>query len=137
MAGFLTPLELEYIDGHLWEVTAPFEYCVGSETSETKVVVPKGFITDFASVPKVLWNMLPPTGSYGKAAVVHDFLYQHPWVNIPGPVTTKILDRKSCDDIFNEAMGVLNVGTWTRRLVYSGVRVGGWKPWNEYRAKGQ
>lgn len=137
MAGFLTPLELMYIDGHLWEVIAPFEYGVGAETSDTKVVVPIGFITDFASVPKVLWNLLPPTGSYGKAAVVHDMLYQHPWVQIPGPVATKSLDRKSCDDIFNEAMGVLQVGKWTRRMVYSGVRVGGWKPWSEYRAKGQ
>lgn len=141
MAGFLTPLELEYIDGHIWELTAPFEYCVGSKDSNVKVIIPKGFITDFASVPKILWNLLPPTGSYGKAAVVHDYLYQHPWVTIydvpaqPTWFRTELKIRKECDEILNEAMQVLNVGKWTRRMVYTGVRVGGWKPWNSYREK--
>jgi len=37
--------------------------------------VPAGFVTDFASTPRALWSVIPPTGRYQLAAVVHDFLY--------------------------------------------------------------
>jgi hypothetical protein len=139
MAGFLTPLELEYLDGHLWKVTSPFEYCIGSADSTIKVVIPTGFFTDFASVPRVLWSLFPPTGVYGKAAVVHDWLYQTPSLtdyDFKDPAESWDITRKECDDILKEAMEVLTVGLWTCRMVYSGVRMGGWKPWNEYRSKG-
>jgi len=36
--------------------------------------VPKGFITDGASIPRGLWWLFPPVGRYFKAAVVHDYL---------------------------------------------------------------
>jgi Protein of unknown function (DUF1353) len=39
------------------------------------IVVPAGFVTDFASTPRALWSVIPPTGRYQLAAVVHDFLY--------------------------------------------------------------
>lgn len=135
MAGFLTPLELEYIDGHLWEIKAPFEYRVGHEFSETMVVIPDGFITDFASVPRFLWPLLPPTGPYGKAAVVHDWLYQFPQLMIPEQPKTRVINRAEADSILNEAMEVLEVGKMIRWSIYSGVRVGGWKPWDWYREK--
>ena len=136
MAGFLTPLRLEYLDGHLWKVIEPFEYCVGSEFSTVKVVIPTGFFTDFASVPRVLWSLLPPTGPYGKAAVVHDWLYQNPeLLDYSEPCDPMPLSRSDCDTVFFEAMGVLSVGNWTRGAVYSGVRVGGWHPWNSYRSR--
>lgn len=38
------------------------------------VVVPAGFVTDGASVPRPLWPLFPPTGRYFAAAVVHDWL---------------------------------------------------------------
>ena len=136
MAGFLKPLVVTPLpDGRFWQTTRDMEYCVGAPDSAVRVVVPTGFETDFASVPRLLWPVLPPTGKYTAAAVVHDWLYQHPWVVLTGLVVTKILNRAECDGIFNEAMQVLSVGTWTRRTVYSGVRVGGWVTWRKYRAK--
>ena len=38
------------------------------------VRVPKGFHTDFASTPRILQSLFPPTGAWTKAAVVHDWL---------------------------------------------------------------
>src|SRR4051812_5700781 len=37
--------------------------------------VPAKFVTDLASIPQILWNILPPIGAYDAAAVVHDYLY--------------------------------------------------------------
>ncbi len=39
------------------------------------VEVPKGFVTDLASIPQVFWNVLRPDDKYAYAAIVHDYLY--------------------------------------------------------------
>lgn len=133
MAKFLTPLELEFIDGMMWRVTAEFDYHLGASNGIERVSVPAGFLTDFASVPRGLWNLLPPIGLYGKAAVVHDWLYQNSWLE-SGPLGwARPVTRAEADSILLEGMKILGVGWWIRHLIYAGVRIGGWKPWNAYR----
>lgn len=46
-----------------------------------KMIVEKGFITDFASVPKWLWWLFPPRkGNEADIAfIVHDYLYRDGW----------------------------------------------------------
>jgi hypothetical protein len=41
----------------------------------SSVTVPVGFVTDFASIPRVFWSLLRPDGVYTYPAIVHDFLY--------------------------------------------------------------
>lgn len=110
---FLRPLVLEYIDGHNWRVVNEFAYL--SDLHPYIVQVPAGFTTDFASVPRFLWNIFSPTGSYGKAAVIHDYLYRTP----------HIATKREADDIFNEAMQALGTGWWTRNTLYRAVRMFG------------
>lgn len=130
--GFFQPLELEYMDGHLWRLTACFDYHLKHDNGREVVPVPIGFVTDFASIPRVLWNILPPTGGYGKAAVIHDALYQKRIVtNVAG--ISRFVDRGEADAILKEAMEVLGVGWFTRWTIYSGVRTGGWLAWGRYR----
>lgn len=139
MAGFLSPLELEYLDGRQWRITQPFEYCLGRPESLERVIIPTGFVTDFASIPRMLWTLLPPTGAYGKAAVVHDWLYQKRlittlWPTTDVPVRSRLCSRGEADHTLLEAMQVLGV-TWpTRSTIYAGVRTGGWVTWNKYRS---
>lgn len=40
-------------------------------------VVPKGFVTDGASVPRLFWWFASPSGDLFEASVVHDFLYKN------------------------------------------------------------
>lgn len=130
MSQFTTPLELEFIDGRTWKVTEPFVYDVGALGSWETISVPAGFVTDFASIPRGLWNLLPPTGLYAKAAVLHDYLYRGGttmYFDHDKPVT-----RARADAIFYEAMGVLGVMWWSKWLVYAGVRLGGWPTWHHY-----
>lgn len=42
-----------------------------------EVVVPQGFITDGASIPKLLWPLISPFGPLLEGAIIHDFGYQH------------------------------------------------------------
>ena len=78
------------------------------------IVVPAGFVTDLASTPKVLWSLFPPHDDYAKAAILHDYLY----------ATAKV-SREEADYIFYEAMGVLGVPLWKRRIIYRAVRLFG------------
>ena len=48
----------------------------GVTTKETgEVTVPKGYITDLASVPRACWAFIAPF-DVARAAVVHDILYE-------------------------------------------------------------
>lgn len=40
-------------------------------------IVPAGFITDGATIPRFLWCLLPPNGSYFDEAVLHDYLVRN------------------------------------------------------------
>lgn len=136
MAGFLSPLRVERLDGSKWKVLEDFEYCVGAADSNIIIDVPAGFITDFGSVPKAVWNLIPPVGGpCDKAYVIHDMLYQYPYVQWTEPVEAHLISRGYADSVLNEAMQVLNVGRLLRWSVYTGVRVGGWKAWDGYRAR--
>lgn len=137
MAGFLTPLRLEYIDGREWKVITPFEYCLGAPNGPERLYVHPNFITDFASIPRILWAILPPTGAYGKAAVLHDWLYRGHFIS---SVTAagfgwRRPTRAEADHILLEAMQVLGVDWLTRYTIYAGVRIGGWMTWRKYHPK--
>jgi len=130
MSTFTTELKVIHVDGKFWEVLAPFEYHVGDEDGAELVCVDAHFITDFASIPRWAWSIIGhPAGRYGKAAVVHDWLYQYPDDGV-----TNDRSRRRCDQIFLEGMKVLGVPWWKRTLMYTAVRIGGGKPWREYRA---
>lgn len=115
--SFLTPLHLEYLDGpgagREFRLLSGFDYTTSVNDIGT-IRVPAGFVTDFASVPRFFWRLFPPTGAYGKAAVIHDYLYR-----------CTELARDVCDQIFLEAMECLGVDWVTRRIIYRAVRLFG------------
>ncbi len=88
------------------------------------VEIPEGMTTDLASVPRLLWPILPPHGSYGPAAIVHDWLYRHHTIDGQAMIT-----RAQADAIFLAAMQELGVGWATRWTIYLAVRIGAWWAW--------
>lgn len=133
MNGFMGDLVAKQLDDpRYWMIYIPFTYRVGDPNGDMFVNIPRGFVTDFASIPRGLWNVFPPaTSKFSKAAVVHDVLYKRGWIERGRHHVS--LTRKDCDDILKEAMEVAGVNWLSRQLIYAGVRVGGWKPWNAYR----
>ena len=39
------------------------------------ISVPKGFVTDLASIPRLFWTIFPPAAAYSYPAIIHDYLY--------------------------------------------------------------
>lgn len=109
-SSFTTPLIVELVGENRYKINEPFEYHVGDFPSDDIVRVPVGFITDFASIPRALWSIMPPDGKYAKAAVIHDYMYSN-----------AIKTKKEADEIFFEAMGVLGVPVWQKWVMYEAV----------------
>jgi hypothetical protein len=86
------------------------------------VDVPLGFVTDFASIPRVFWSALPRDGSYTYAAIIHDFLY---W--------TQATTREAADDVFYEAMLDFKVNPIAREAIFTAVRLAGGSAWDQNR----
>lgn len=89
---------------------------------KTKVQIPKGFISDGASVPRLLWAIFPPFHRYTESAIIHDFLYK-----------TQFIDRKDCDKIFLDCMLEDGVNKIVAYLFYYNVRLFGELAWNKYK----
>ena len=116
-----TKLRITPIDKH-WK---NFELLTDYQcTSGTRI--PKGFITNFASSPKILWWIVSPMGSYGYAALEHDYLYSI--ADIP---------RKNIDKIFYQAMKRHEVKLWKRLPIYYAVRLFGGKYYKQEELKNE
>ena len=94
----------------LWILETPLEYV----STLANVTVPKGFITDFASVPRLPFVYDVLANMAQRAAVVHDYLY-----------SMGIVPRAIADKVLLEAMKISGVSWAKRNAIYLGVRIGG------------
>lgn len=109
-ARFLLPLDVTPLDdGVNWRVNGAFIF--ESQVLNRIIAIPDGFITDFASVPRFLWETLPPWGKYGRGSVVHDYLYR-----TPGQAS-----KDDADHVFLECMIVGGVSAVIRDVMFEGV----------------
>jgi len=130
VSQFTQPLDIRQLpDGKTWELLTSFDYHVGTEDSDEVITVEAGFISDGGSIPPFAWPIVGhPLDEFAAAAFLHDWLYQHPASGVE-----KDRSRRRCDQIFLEALIVLEIGWLRRTTMYSLVRLGGWKAWNKYR----
>jgi hypothetical protein len=102
-----------FSDHQDWMLVKDLIYTIGE--TETQIIVPAGFVSDFASVPgwaqAISFGKLTPHGEYSRAAIVHDFLY---WAQ---PCT-----RLQADNLFMIAMKESGVDETTRGRFYNAVR---------------
>ena len=103
------------------------KYCGVRVTNKNVVSVPKGYITDLASVPRFCWAFIAPF-DVARAAVVHDILYEKINTAYKGEKILTKHDReryrKVADDVFKEGMesAVPPVPKWKIWAAYNAVR---------------
>ena len=114
-----------FADGENSILNENLEYRVGD--TKFTIVVPKGFVTDFASTPRAIWAVLPPAAAYQLAAIVHDFLY---W--------DQGCTREQADALLRVAMAESKVDAFKRDIIWRAVRNFGQGPWtSNAREKGE
>lgn len=101
-----------------WKVHEPIVIRIyGSE-----MVIPKGFVCDFASVPKFMKPLFPDKAIYSTAAVVHDHLYK-----------TGLSSKWMADAVFCELLACAHCAWITRMSMWLGVAMFGFVAWRKHR----
>lgn len=118
----------------LWALSADLSY--RTHAGDT-IAVPKGMVTDLASIPRLVQGLLPSDGAYAQAALIHDGCYRsrggYVWRRKVGDFhglhRQRPLTRPECDQLLDEAMADLGIGWPTRWTIWSAVRFGGAGGW--------
>ncbi len=107
--AFPKPLRADKIGPQIWKLVLSFIY----DNPPDRVVVPVGFISDGASIPRIAQSLIggPWSGRYSESAVIHDYLYE-----------TMPITKRKADRIFLDGMKILGVIWWRRNLMYLAVR---------------
>lgn len=109
----LTALQTVKIGRKLWMLTRPMVY----NTPRGSFVVPAGYITDHASVPRVFTSVVPPVQScVAEASILHDWFYNKDSEDVP---------REFADLCLRELTIVRGGSTALGYAAWSAVRLGG------------
>lgn len=123
MSRFLITLSVTLLDDAAnggrgrWRLDHPLAY--ESDVAGQAFIVPEGFETDFASVPRIPGAFWLFGDMAHQAAVIHDWLY-----------TEQPVSREMADDVLREAALVCGVSAWRAHCIWAGVRVGGQAAWD-------
>lgn len=125
-----------------YKLVEKYTYIWKAKGTTWQIIIPKGYKSDGASVPRLVWTLsgLTPDGLIRAAALIHDFIYDHSgqlpcgsfkyvvegvWYNC----TEIDWTRKEADQLFANIMKECGVSKFKRRVAYLAVRVGGWTGW--------
>lgn len=123
MSKFLTNLNVELKeDSRVWRVTFPLVY---ASDLIGQVLVPEGFETDFASVPRIplIYSMWGDRAH--REAVLHDYLFRSDSV----PKTSFDV----ANEVFLEAMAACGKSWCVRYPMYWGVCLGARSYFHQYK----
>ncbi|MGL5447432.1 MAG: DUF1353 domain-containing protein [Rhabdaerophilum sp.] len=127
MSAFTGALRIATLDAdcRVWRLEEPLQYEIGALGSGALIIVPKGFETDGASIPRLLQGILPAWGRWSRAAIIHDYLCRA--IDQASPVGVRgwgiVGQRKQADDIFHEAMIVSDVPRPLAFIMWAAVRL--------------
>ena len=111
--------QLEPLDGGHYRLLKPYLYTTNSGSA---VVVPKGYTTNGADIPRFFWRLYPPfSPEYIPAVIIHDYLCD---------TAESMIDKegmanafKFADDVFREILLKLGVSKSKVYLFYRAVRL--------------
>lgn len=106
------------------------------------VKIPAGFTTDLASIPRILWAILPPYALSERAPLIHDYLYRFagktvevysvPYGMLVGH---RAFMKSDADKIFLKIMKDESVKQWKRITAYYAVKFFAGGVWKKHREK--
>jgi hypothetical protein len=117
MGKFNNKIEAEFTPPKAWVLSRALSYqndetdvqaleSVGVKCPANKITCKKGFKTDLASTPKIIWNIIAPW-DIARAAIIHDLLYKRirQWRHEGGTDKKTIKNAKqAADNVFLMAM---------------------------------
>ena len=106
----------------------------------TRIVIPEGFRLDLASVPRVFWSLLVPTGLLMVQGIIHDYGYRYgqlPQDNGIGEIVRYCppgAGKDYWDQLFREIGEDINGMPALDAVAWAMVKVGGQSAWDNHRS---
>lgn len=119
------PVVICHRDGVTFEIAEDVDY-IGAPEFGDRWTIPKGFRTDFATIPAVVSWAIPKLGAYSLAAIVHDMHCEglNRWHRREPGATKPTAGPRDTDAILRRIMREHDVDPVTMWLVWTGVRWG-------------
>lgn len=115
-----------------WEVVE--DYYLYVPWYNITLFIPKGFIFDGASIPRVLWPLLSPTGILFIPGLIHDYGYRYNYLRDENNnIIFKGLGQKFFDRLFSKLGAYINGMPVLDKTAYYALRLFGRFAWNEHR----
>lgn len=115
-----------------WEIMEDYSFYV--PWLNTTIWIPKGFIFDGASIPRLLWPFMAPTGVMFIAGLFHDFGYRYnSWADENNEPIYHGAGKEFFDDQIERMGTYINDITVIPNVCWFGLVIGGWKTWNTRR----
>lgn len=97
-----------------WFITT--EEC---QLAGASIIIPQGYVTDFASIPRIFWTIFSPYGRNTNPSILHDYCY-----------TSKVMSnlvgdqegRKLADELFYNNMLAEGVPKLGAKIMFLAVR---------------
>lgn len=119
--SFRNEVHLEWINNRMLVVFL-------NEVIICNISIPKGFITDGATIPKLFWNILSPFGRFFKSCALHDYicllakLKNNEAPNLKEGIKIATQYRKKADTLLSLSMKKQGIALWRRLLIMTNVR---------------
>ena len=86
-----------------------------------RFTIPSGYISNLASIPKRFWSIAAPLDYHWRAAIIHDYMYDHPEI-----INSQF---KLADRLFKQTMYTHNTKPWKVHSFYFLVKHFGFRSW--------
>ena len=117
MSSILTPIVASPLaDGTYWVFDEPFSY---QDDKQGLITIPKGFPTDWGSIPRPLQGLISPTGHGTWGYGIHDGLY-----------ASQPCQKADADDVLFRMNLADGINRLEDDLILDGLKIGGWEAWN-------
>lgn len=116
-----------------WKLLQPLVFTTRlGVAQEMRIVVPAGWDTDFASVPRLVLTFAIAGDTGHSGAVIHDWLYYQHLNRVP---EAKNVTRRFADDMLYWGARADGESWFNAFALWFGVRIGGWWHWYQVGRK--
>ncbi len=131
MSVTTVPEHIEYLDlGNgdkpLFQLLHDVTFTVSFNGDAHRVVIPKGFKTDFGSVPAVFSWVVPPVCAADVDFLLHDAMYSTLWPTFVGAWDVTF---QEANEILRNGMEWAGVEEWKSEAAYLAVQLAGESHW--------
>ena len=115
-----------------WEIVEDYFFYV--PWLDITLMIPEGFVFDGASIPRIFWNILTPTGIFFIPGLFHDFGYKYNfYINANGKRVFLGAGRKFFDKQFGNMSLFINDIIFLDNITYVALRGFGIFAWKKHR----